>query len=92
MYRHTLAELDVWYSALVSGGLIILHDASIQGSLYDSTGDGGVRKALVEWCTNRKKKYLSLNDGWIGSLGPSDYPASYADGCGLGIIQKEYGE
>jgi predicted O-methyltransferase YrrM len=92
MYKCTLRELDIWHNALVSGGLILLHDSSIQGSLYDSTGDGGVRGALVEWCTSRKKKYLSLNDSWIGNLGPDNYPASYADGCGLGIIQKEYGE
>jgi len=48
-YGSTLKELDLWYAALASGGVLVLHDVSEFAAGFDVTGEGGVRRALAEW-------------------------------------------
>ncbi len=85
-YNHTLKELDLWYKELKEGGFIFLHDASDFASTFDSSKKGGVTKALGEWTKKNKSNSISLNK--IAPLNLS--VAIYKDGCGLGIIQKNF--
>ncbi|MBK7404091.1 MAG: class I SAM-dependent methyltransferase [Phycisphaerales bacterium] len=83
-YRHTLAELDLWYPALEPGGLLFLHDASPMAAKYDRSGEGGVRRALDEWLARPgAPPALTL-------LGPEGHgqARAYADPSGLCIIQR----
>jgi predicted O-methyltransferase YrrM len=82
-YRHTLAELDLWYEAVKEQGLIFLHDTSAFATQYDRTSLGGVRRALTEWVARRQARCINLNGEVQG--GESTV---YGDGCGLGIIQR----
>lgn len=84
-YEHTLKELDLWYGQLPQGGLIVLHDTSRFAAAFDSTGQGGVFRAVSEWCAVRGVSSLMLNS-FVAGGSPGDYP--YLDGCGLTIIQK----
>jgi predicted O-methyltransferase YrrM len=81
---HTLRELDLWYSALPVGGLIVLHDVSKLAGTFDVTKAGGVHAALGDWLKANHCSALSLN-GYIASGCTTPV---YLDGCGLGIIQK----
>lgn len=76
-YLHTSLELSLWGGALQPGGIIVLHDTSDHARKYDATKAGGVRRALVE-------NELGLFQGRMIIM---ESPV-YADGCGLGIIQK----
>lgn len=83
-YKHTLAELDLWYPVLEPGGLLFLHDASPLAAKYDRSGEGGVRRALDEWLVRPgAPTALTL-------LGPGAHgeAAAYADPSGLCIIQR----
>ena len=84
-YEHTLKELDLWFDVLPQGGLMVLHDTSRFAATFDSTGKGGVFRAVSEWCAIHGRNALMLNSFVTGGS-PGDYP--YLDGCGLSIIQK----
>ncbi|MDQ3197703.1 MAG: class I SAM-dependent methyltransferase [Verrucomicrobiota bacterium] len=85
-YAATLQELELWYPALESGGLLLLHDVSRFAEDFDVTKQGGVGQALAEWrrknpaaeaiCLNRESRSMEL---------PRPL---YKDACGLGIIHK----
>jgi predicted O-methyltransferase YrrM len=84
-YGHTMNELDLWYDFLPQGGLLVLHDTSRFAASFDSSGEGGVFRAVSEWCALRGITSLMLNS-FVAGGSPGDYP--YLDGCGLTIIQK----
>ncbi|KAB1596031.1 methyltransferase domain-containing protein [Burkholderia cepacia] len=84
-YAHTLRELDLWYGRLTRGGLIVLHDVSSYAASLDSSNDGGVQRAVNEWCARQGVTALSLNS-FVDGGRAGDYP--YLDGCGLSVIQK----
>lgn len=79
-YAQTVKELDLWYSAMAPGGLMILHDTSIHAQQFDTTGAGGVHRAVTEWGQSRIAQRLFLNHDGV--------TPGYMDICGLGIIQK----
>lgn len=85
-YQSTLAELDLWYAALASGGLLVLHDVSEFAAGFDVTHRGGVHRAFAEW---RKKhpevEALSLNND---SRSMEAKRPLYKDACGVGLIHK----
>ncbi len=85
-YDHTLKELDLWYQAVVPGGMIVMHDASIFAQSFDAAGHGGVRRAALEWAKNRGVQIWTLNGFVDGSQPVEDL--TYRDGCGLGFLQK----
>jgi len=86
-YEHTMRELDLWVPAMASQAIMFLHDTSTYAKGFDSTGKGGVQKALDDWTKGRKDvAVMNLNrrvgeDGVPGGL-------TYLDGCGLGVLQK----
>lgn len=84
-YQHTFEELDLWYEALQPGGFIFLHDSSHFAEKFDTTGKGGVRTALKEWCDQNNKPFFALNDFVVKE---PPVHLSYRDGCGLGLVQK----
>jgi predicted O-methyltransferase YrrM len=85
-YRSTVAELDLWYSALARGGLIVLHDVSEFAASFDVTGEGGVRRAFGEWRKNHPEaETFSLNSD---SRSMEAARPLYKDACGLGLIHK----
>lgn len=86
-YAHTIKELDLWYPTLPQGGLVALHDVSRFAAAFDSSGQGGVFRAVSEWCAANGVTSLMLNSFVEGGT-PGDYP--YLDGCGLAIIQKNH--
>ena len=83
-YEHTLAELDLWYRILMPGGLLLLHDMSRFAAGFDSTGRGGVLRAVSEWSVANGISVLGMGGFIDGSLREH----AYGDSCGLGIIQK----
>ncbi len=85
-YAHTFQELDLWYGALPLGGLIVMHDVSQYAQSFDSTGKGGVRKAILEWSEKRNVPALLLNS-FVTNESPD--ALAYRDGCGLALIQKQ---
>lgn len=84
-YQHTLTELDLWFPALEPGGLLVLHDVSRFASTFDMTKQGGPLRAITEWCAVHGLSFLMLN-GFVKGGSPGQY--AYADGCGVGLIQK----
>lgn len=85
-YAHTLRELDLWYELLGPAGIIALHDTSEYATEFDSTKDGGVRRALNEWRARTGATAFSLaNTTAILEAGKQ----VYLDGCGLGLILKD---
>lgn len=85
-YKHTLQELELWYSYLAVNGLIFLHDTSTKAIDYDSTKEGGVQRALNEWSDKNKINYININK--LTETHTKANEVTYLDGCGLGIIQK----
>lgn len=85
-YQATLVELDLWYPALQSGGLFLLHDVSLFAVDFDVTKKGGVRRALSEWRRNHPEaEALSLNGESRSMALPRPL---YKDACGVGLIHK----
>lgn len=85
-YAHTLRELDLWYELVAPAGLIAMHDTSEYAASFDSTNDGGVRRALREWRERTGAAAFSLaNTPHI----LSNDSQVYMDGCGLGIVLKD---
>lgn len=87
-YEHTIRELDRWYDHIVPGGFLLMHDVSIFAQAFDSTGQGGVLKAVQQWCKDRGVQPMLLNSFANDQISPNDLP--YRDGCGMGIIQKPF--
>ena len=85
-YDHTLKELDLWYQAIIPGGMIVMHDASIFAQRFDAAGHGGVRRAALEWAKAHGMQIWTLNGFVDGSQ--SVEQLTYRDGCGLGFLQK----
>jgi predicted O-methyltransferase YrrM len=85
-YRSTLSELDLWYSALAPGGLLVLHDVSEFAVSFDVTGNGGVRRAFAEW----RKAHPEAETFSLNSMARSMEEARplYKDACGVGLIHK----
>ena len=85
-YQSTVAELDLWYTALAPGGILVLHDVSEFAASFDVTNEGGVRRAFSEW---RKKhpevETFSLNSN---SRSMEETRPLYKDACGVGLIHK----
>ncbi|HEY1583848.1 MAG TPA: class I SAM-dependent methyltransferase [Chthoniobacterales bacterium] len=85
-YRQTLDELSVWYPALAPGGLLVLHDTSEFAVSFDITQQGGVQRALREWCAAHPQvEVISLNHRVTAMETPG---MVYQDFCGVGLIQK----
>lgn len=85
-YRSTLTELDLWYSALAPGGLLVLHDVSEFAAGFDVTNDGGVRRAFSEWRkAHPEAETFSLNST---SRSMEEARPLYKDACGVGLIHK----
>jgi predicted O-methyltransferase YrrM len=85
-YRATLDELDLWYPALATGGLIALHDVSHFAASFDVTGAGGVRRAFAEWRSAHLEAETFCFNGESQTM---DLPRPlYKDACGLGLIHK----
>ena len=82
----TRMELDLWYEATRSGGLIFLHDVSEYAREFDSTKQGGVKAGLEQWQKGRRAGNLILLNGSFLLAGWDKL--LYGDACGLGIIQK----
>lgn len=87
-YQATLAELDLWYEALASGGLLVLHDVSRFAEEFDVTHQGGVRRAFTEW----RKKHPEVETFCLnGDARTMELPRPfYKDACGLGLIHKPF--
>jgi predicted O-methyltransferase YrrM len=76
-YEHTLNELGMWWAVLEPGGFIVLHDVSRTAQVFDATGLGGVRRAMVEFLVQVETEGMMIGGG-----------PGYQDPYGLGIIQK----
>lgn len=82
-HQQTLNELNTWYEHLQPGGLVILHDTSQFAAKFDSTNQGGVNKAFIEWTKNQNNiDSININSGTLENY-------IYLDNTGLGIIQKQ---
>lgn len=84
-YSHTLLELELWFPHLAEGGFVVLHDASQFASEFDSSGEGGVYRAILEWSDRNNAKPFLINS-FVQSTTPNRL--IYRDGCGLAIFQK----
>lgn len=85
-YGSTVKELDLWYSALEAGGVLVLHDVSEFAAGFDVTGQGGVRHALAEWRQQHPEvETFSLNSR---SRSMEEARPLYKDACGVGLIHK----
>jgi predicted O-methyltransferase YrrM len=86
-YGHTLRELDLWVDQLPPAAIMLLHDVSVYAQTFDSTGEGGVRRALGEWVQGRDDvALLTLNGQLPQHIDPNE--TVYKDGCGMGILQR----
>ena len=85
-YRVIRRELGLWVPRMASQSVMLINGTSTMASKWDESGRGGPHKAVRDWCRRRRDvSYLSLNDR-VGA--PGVEPSAYADGCGLGILQK----
>jgi predicted O-methyltransferase YrrM len=86
-YAHTLRELDLWVPRLPIGSIVVLHDTSQFATSFDSTGEGGVRRALEEWVPEHPEvQFINLNINVVD--GTDGNTLAYKDGCGVGIMQR----
>jgi predicted O-methyltransferase YrrM len=86
-YEHTVRELERWVPAMTPGSLMLLHDTSTYAKSFDRGGRGGVQKALDDFARGRRDvEVLNLNRN-IGAEDENN-DLAYADGCGLGLLQK----
>lgn len=85
-YEHTLRELNLWFSVLKPGGLMILHDSSVFATTFDPTQQGGVKKAVNDWwLQNPSAQVININGSNVATP-PEEL--IYKDGCGVTIIHK----
>ena len=80
-YEQTLKELEVYYEKLKQGGFIFLHDSSEFAEQWDTTGQGGVRRAINEF---KAQNVININE----MTGLTQEEMTYRDGCGIAIIFK----
>ena len=81
-----MQELDLWHPALQLGGLLVLHDVSRFAVEFDVTGQGGVRRALMEWRrAHPEAEVLNLNGESSSMALPRPL---YKDACGVALIHK----
>ena len=85
-YQSTLGELDLWFSALAPGGILVLHDVSRFAAEFDVTHQGGVGRAFTEW----RKQHPEIESFCLNADARSmDLPRPlYKDACGVGLIHK----
>ncbi|HLO41155.1 MAG TPA: class I SAM-dependent methyltransferase [Phycisphaerales bacterium] len=84
-YGHTCRELELWYPTLCPGGLLICHDSADRAVAFDATGQGGVRRAALEWqAAHPDISCISI----AGTSGIHHREGVYQDGCGVFIAQK----
>ena len=85
-YKETKSEMSIWVPAMEAQSVMLINGMSKHSSQWDRSGRGGSHKALRDWTKRRRDvAYLALNDR-VGQ--PGVEPCAYADGCGLGILQK----
>ncbi|OGO47194.1 MAG: hypothetical protein A2Z30_07380 [Chloroflexi bacterium RBG_16_64_43] len=80
-YRETLEELRIlWGSSNITGvgTCMWFHDAGRAAAMYDTRGEGGVRRALDEWMNAEQGRYQLL------VLEPPLWPNS----TGLGMMRR----
>ena len=79
-HDYSAAIHDVIYSIslLAEYGLIILHDSSVYAQSFDSRGEGGVRRAIIESC----RQYPELQAVFF------EYPL-WLNPCGAAILCKQ---
>lgn len=84
-FDQTIAELDLWYDAVVPGGFIVCHDTSEFARRYDHTGRGGVKAGIRTWRSRHRRgvPFINLNVDAMAFAG-----LVYGDLNGLAIIQK----
>jgi len=85
-YSATVQELDLWYPALRTGGILVLHDVSYFASGFDVTAQGGVQRAFAEWRQkNPQAEAICLN----GESRSMELPRPpYKDACGVSLVHK----
>ena len=86
-YEHTLQELNLWWDALLPGGLIIMDDISQWAAEFDRTKLGGSHRAALEFCKMKGANSVLLNGNFSRKIAT---PLIYTDLCGFGLIQKPY--
>lgn len=86
-YEQTMRELEVWTARMPPESLMVLHDTSTLARAYDSTGAGGVQRALDEWLRQHPDvAFLNINRDVVAGIDAAGL--AYRDGCGLGILQR----
>lgn len=85
-YAHTLRELDLWYRELAPAGLMAMHDTSEYAATFDSSNEGGVRRALFEWRARTGAAAFSISNT---NAILAHHGQIYMDGCGLGLVVKD---
>ncbi|MCK6476002.1 MAG: class I SAM-dependent methyltransferase [Phycisphaerales bacterium] len=84
-YGQTRRELELWFPRLCPGGFLICHDSSAFAAAFDSTGQGGVVRAVTEWKAEHPEAQC------MAISGPTTFPgrdAVYEDVCGAFLAQK----
>jgi predicted O-methyltransferase YrrM len=87
VHRHTIAELELWTPRVPAGGIMLFHDASEFAAGYDAHGEGGVRRAVVEWLDGHPEMTGMLLNGDVRE-GADANRLAYKDGAGLAILQR----
>jgi predicted O-methyltransferase YrrM len=78
-YEETLTELGLIFGAWLAGdGVLLLHDAAREAAQFDSTGLGGVRRAMDDWVQRNPSKFH------VFVLEPPFWPSV----CGLGVMRR----
>lgn len=85
-YDETKRELKRWVPRMASQSVMVINGMSVLSEQWDPRGRGGSHKAVRDLTRRRRDvSYIALNDR-VGE--PGVEPSAYADGCGLGILQK----
>ncbi len=84
-YAHTCEELELWYPRLAEGGFLVCHDSSPRATAFDSTGQGGVRRALTEWRARHPEVSAMA---FAGAPGENSRAGVYQDLCGVFVAQR----
>lgn len=87
-YTHTLQELEFWFGELVTGGFLVVHDASRFARNFCCEQAGGVNQALEDWNLGTRGSMLWMNKHVSTQFDPNSDCPPYADPCGLAVIQK----
>lgn len=87
-YKHAKAELELWWSAIKPGGLMIMHDSSVFATSFGNVPDKGVKVAADEFFKKINLNYLNLNSEVEANVDPDKLV--YVDSCGILIAQKPF--